>query len=110
MRKVKKSKSKIIRAVLKFCGILFVCLAFLGIVFPVIPTTPFLLMAAWCFMKSSERLYRWMMTNRIFGKYLKNYIEGKGVPLFIKIFVLTLLWLMIGYLIVFVFEDIFFRL
>jgi len=45
-----------------------------------------------------------MMTNRIFGKYLNNYIEGRGIPIQVKISVLTLLWLMIGYATLFIFE------
>lgn len=79
------------------CGILFVGLGALGIFLPLLPTTPFLLLAAACFIRSSERLYTWMMTNRIFGSYIKNYREKKAVPKRIKVFTLILLWAAIGY-------------
>lgn len=110
MRAVKRTENRFLRAVLKVLGILFVVLGITGIIVPLLPATPNFLIAAWCFMKSSDRLYHWLMTNRIFGKYLKNYTEGKGIPLQIKIGVLTLLWLMIGYAVLFVFENILVRI
>lgn len=110
MRVVKKTESRFLRAILIVLGILFVGLGILGIIIPMLPATPFFLLSAWCFMKSSDRLYRWLMTNRVFGKYLNNYIEGKGIPVRIKIVVLTLLWLVIGYAVLFIFENIYIRI
>jgi len=63
---------------------------------PVLPTTPFLLLAAACYLRSSERFYRWLLNNRILGFYIKNYLEGKGMPLSTKLFTISLLWLGIG--------------
>ncbi|MFH0864647.1 MAG: YbaN family protein, partial [Bacteroidota bacterium] len=110
MKAVKRTENRFLRAILRILGILFVGLGITGIIVPILPATPFFLLAAWCFMKSSERLYRWLMTNRIFGKYLKNYTEGKGIPLKIKVGVLTLLWLMIGYVVLFIFGHILIRI
>lgn len=110
MRAVKRTENKFLRAVLKILGILFVGLGILGIIFPVLPATPNFLIAAWCFMKSSDRLYHWLMTNRIFGKYLRNYTEGKGIPILLKAFLLTFLWLMIFYAIMYLFENIYIRI
>ena len=63
---------------------------------PVLPTTPFLLLAATCYARSSERFYHWLMTNRWFGEYIKNYREGRGIPLKQKVVTILLLWLTIG--------------
>jgi uncharacterized membrane protein YbaN (DUF454 family)/ubiquinone/menaquinone biosynthesis C-methylase UbiE len=68
----------------------------LGIFVPILPTTPFLLLAAACYMRSSERFYRWLLHNRIFGAYIGNYIEGRGMALKAKLFTITLLWVTIG--------------
>lgn len=67
-----------------------------GVFFPILPTTPFLLLAAYCYMRSSSRLYRWLLKNRFFGSYIRNYIEGRGMPLHLKIITIALLWLTIG--------------
>jgi len=80
------------RRLLVLCGVLMVVVASIGIFVPLLPTTPFLLIAATCFLKSSNRMYQWLLSNRIYGKYIKNYIEKKGVPVRIKILTLILLW------------------
>jgi uncharacterized protein len=81
-------------------GIFFVVLAAVGIFVPLLPTTPFLLLAAACFIRSSKKLYTWIMTNRIFGPYIKNYREKKAVPRRVKAVTLILLWAAIGFSIV----------
>jgi uncharacterized membrane protein YbaN (DUF454 family) len=68
----------------------------LGIFVPVLPTTPLLLLSAACFARSSDNFYHRLMHNRWFGKYLRNYKEGKGVPLRVKIVSISLLWVTIG--------------
>lgn len=67
-----------------------------GIALPVVPTTPFLLLAAACYGRSSVRCYRWLVTNRVFGRYLSDYLCGRGVPLRVKVTALTFLWVVIG--------------
>ena len=83
-------------------GVLCVALGVVGMFFPVLPTTPFLLLAAYLFVQSSSRFYHWLINNRWFGSYIRNYREGKGIPLKQKILTLALLWLSIGYAIGFV--------
>jgi uncharacterized membrane protein YbaN (DUF454 family) len=90
--------------VLIICGTISVALAILGILFPVLPTTPFLLLAAVCYGKSSPRFYAWLLNNRLFGLYIRNYREGRGIPLKQKVFTLLLLWLTIGSTIIFIVE------
>lgn len=60
-----------------------------------LPTTPFLLLSAACYARSSGRFYRWLTTNRLFGKYIRDYREKRGVPKRVKILSLTFLWITI---------------
>ena len=59
-------------------GLASVVAGAIGIVIPLLPTTPFLLLAAVCFVRSSDRLHRWLTTNRVFGSYLRNYREHRS--------------------------------
>jgi uncharacterized membrane protein YbaN (DUF454 family) len=77
-------------------GSVCVCIGVAGIFLPLLPTTPFLLLAAVCYAGSSPRFYRWLMNNRWFGRYIKNYREGKGLTLPTKIVSLLSLWITIG--------------
>lgn len=85
------------RGLLIAAGTLCVALAALGLFVPVLPTTPLLLLAAVCYARSSDRFYRWLVTNRWFGAYIRNYREGRGIALWHKVGALVLLWLTIGY-------------
>jgi len=98
------------RRLLIGAGTLFTGLGIIGIFIPILPTTPFLLLAAACYMRSSERFYQWLINNRIFGAYVRNYIEGRGMPVKIKIFTILLLWLTIGLTITFGVENIVIRI
>ena len=69
-------------------GVVAVILGSFGMVLPVLPTTPFLLLATYCFGKSSKKLHRVILENKIFGKYIRDYQEKKGITLKNKIFVL----------------------
>jgi uncharacterized membrane protein YbaN (DUF454 family) len=85
------------KLLLNLIGIVAVGLAILGVFLPLLPTTPFLLLASACFVRSSERLHRWMRHNPLFGEYLRNIEEKKGMPLRGKIIVLLLMWGSLGY-------------
>jgi uncharacterized protein len=63
-----------------------------GIFIPVLPTTPFLLLAAACFLKSSEKMYTWLIGHKVFGKYIENYIKYKAVSRNSKIVSIAVLW------------------
>ena len=77
-------------------GTIFLGIGIVGIFTPVLPTTPFLLLAAACYLRSSQRFHRWLMNNRVFGSYIRNYTEGRGIPLGVKLFTIALLWVTIG--------------
>lgn len=98
----KKITSNLKRRVLIIAGSFFVGLGILGIFLPILPTTPFLLLAAACYTKSSKRFYNWLINNKWLGNYIKNYREGKGVPLKVKVLSISFLWFTIGYSVVFV--------
>lgn len=90
-------RHRITKAFLIAAGTISLALGAIGIVLPILPTTPFLLLSAACYCRSSDRLYKWLLTNKWFGEYIKNYREGKGVPLKTKIIALTVLWATIAY-------------
>ena len=85
------------RIILIILGSFFVGLGILGIFLPLLPTTPFLLLAATCYVRSSERFYNWLLNTKWLGNYIKNYREGRGIPLSGKLLSVFLLWLTIGY-------------
>jgi uncharacterized membrane protein YbaN (DUF454 family) len=85
-----------VRVPLIAAGVLFVFLGVVGALVPVLPTTPFLLLAAACFVRSSERMHRWLHQNRVFGEYLRRYRDGEGISLASKIYTLALLWATLG--------------
>ena len=88
---------KTTRIILVVCGIFFIFLSILGMFLPILPTTPFLLLASVCFARSSKRINDWLLSNRWFGSYIRNYREGNGITLRHKVITISLLWLTIGY-------------
>jgi len=87
-----KKGQKVTRALWLLAGLICVGLGTVGMVMPILPTTPFLLAAAACFCKSSTRMYNWLLNNKWFGEYIKNYKEGRGLQMKTKITALTVLW------------------
>jgi uncharacterized membrane protein YbaN (DUF454 family) len=83
---------KILRTIWFIAGSICVALGVIGMVLPLLPTTPFLLAAAACYYKSSEKMHKWLLTNNLFGEYIRNYTEGKGLTKKTKITALTVLW------------------
>ena len=72
-------------------GILFVVLGAAGAVLPLLPTTPFILVAAWCFARSSPRLHRWLLSSKLFGPILRDWEAHRCVPLRAKIVALVMM-------------------
>ncbi|MFC1873307.1 YbaN family protein [Chloroflexota bacterium] len=85
-------KANIKRILLLTAGVLFAAIGTIGIFIPVLPTTPFFLLAAACFVRSSQKAYNWLLNNRLFGEYLKNYIERRGMSLKMKVLTILLMW------------------
>jgi uncharacterized membrane protein YbaN (DUF454 family) len=110
IEEVKITESRVKKTALISIGTLSVSLGIIGVFIPILPTTPFLLLAAACYIRSSRRLYTWLITNKYFGKFIINYREQKGIPLSIKISVLTLLWLTISLSAIYATENVWIRL
>jgi len=77
-------------------GIISVVFGTIGIVTPILPTTPFLLLAAYLFAKSSPKMHELLLKNKVFGQYLSNYFENKPIPVKQKIYSILFLWLGLG--------------
>lgn len=86
-----------IKILLIALGTLALVLAILGIFLPLLPTTPFLLLASACYVRSSSRLHHWLMGNRLVGQYLVNIQSGRGMPMRAKVTALLLLWASLAY-------------
>lgn len=82
-----------VRGILLAAGVLSTVLGVVGIFLPLLPTVPFLLLAAACFARSSERLHRWLVEHRHFGPMVRGYMEGSGIPRRAKITAVTLIWI-----------------
>jgi uncharacterized protein len=77
-------------------GTLCVVLGGIGVFLPLLPTTPFLLLAAYAYSRSSPRLHEWLLGNRWFGEYVRRYVEQRSMTLRHKVFVLLLLWIVLA--------------
>lgn len=82
---------------LNVVGCIAVVLALLGVFLPLLPTTPFLLLASVCFARGSTRMHRWLLDNQLFGEYLRNFEDGQGMPRKAKVITLTILWASLGF-------------
>ncbi|MBR5198991.1 MAG: YbaN family protein [Bacteroidales bacterium] len=78
-------------------GLLSLSLGILGIFLPVLPTTPFLLLASVLFLKSSKSLYDWLMNHPKLGPYISNFLVHKAIPLRVKIVSVSMVWITLLY-------------
>jgi len=101
---------KIRNLILMALGTLSLALGILGIFIPLLPTTPFLLLSAALYARSSKRFYYWLIYNKWLGRYIRDYREGRGVPLGVKIISIMLLWLTIGYAVFFLINPVWLRI
>lgn len=75
------------------CGTISLTLGIVGIFLPLLPTTPLVLLAALCYIRSSKRLYDWIINHKVFGNYIYNYITYKTVKKSIKVKAILFLWM-----------------
>jgi uncharacterized membrane protein YbaN (DUF454 family) len=104
------TSGRLVRGLLILAGTLFVGLGVLGIFLPLLPTTPFLLLAAACYARSSQRFYNWLLNNRWFGRYIKNYREKRGILLRVKMSTISILWITIAVSAIFATENLLVRM
>lgn len=85
-------RTRVKRALFTAAGTVFLVLGAAGVVVPLLPSTPFLLLSAACYVRGSERMHHWLLNNKWFGRYIRNYREGKGISAKSKVVALTVLW------------------
>jgi len=85
------------KTILIFTGTVCVGLGVLGMFLPLLPTTVFLLMAAYCYSRSSGRFHNWLLNNRLCGKYISNYQSGRGITASQKATTILTLLVSIGF-------------
>ncbi len=81
-----------VRYALIALGWLSIVLGVIGIFLPVLPTTPFILLAAWCFARSSERFHHWLLAHRRLGPIVHAWQSGEGLPRKVRNRIILLLW------------------
>lgn len=109
-REINVSTNPVIRWALIMSGFVLIGIGVLGMFLPLLPTTIFFILAAWCFARSSERFHHWLHHNRFFGRYLTNIRRGAGMPVRAKIFTIAFLWTGILVSAVFMTENLYVRI
>ncbi|MCF7953108.1 MAG: YbaN family protein [Spirochaetales bacterium] len=102
-------QNRALRILFIFLGHLSLLLGALGIILPGLPTTPFVLLSAYLFLRSSPRFYSWLISHPRFGPIIIRFQEGKGISLRLKIYALSMAYLFVGISIILV-DIVFFRL
>ena len=85
------------RIIFIILGLISFGLGIIGIIIPGLPTTPLILLSAYLFSKSSPKLHQWLLNNKYFGKYIKDYQANPSIPLKIKVLALISMWIMVLY-------------
>lgn len=94
------------RWILVILGTISLILGIIGIFLPLLPTTPFLLLTAFLYFRSSTKAYNWLISHKYFGPYIINYREKKIIPLRAKVLALILMWVSILNCIIFLIDKI----
>lgn len=98
-------RSKLSRAFWFSLGFISMSLGLIGIPVPGLPTTPFMILAAACFARSSQRFYDWIINNKLFGSHVKNYREGNGIPKRSKPLILGTMWIFVSFAVLVAIPD-----
>ena len=93
------------KIILTIFGLIAVGLGVAGAFLPVLPTTPFLLLAGTLFLKGNERLHHWLMNHPRLGVYISNFLVHKAIPMKVKIGSVSTLWITLLYCAIFVAEH-----
>lgn len=98
-------RSRAVRAVFVAAGFVFFGIGLAGVVLPVLPATPFMLLAAACFARGSERFYKWLLANRTFGPLIREWRQHRSIPYRTKMFAITLMSVTLATSILFFVND-----
>lgn len=89
-------RERVIRAFWVTCGTLSLVLGIIGIFLPLLPTTPFVLLAAACFARGSEKFHHWLITHKRFGPLVRDWQAHRSIPLRAKCLALAMMWTSMG--------------
>lgn len=92
-----RSRSRLVRLLYLAAGLVSLAVGVAGIVLPLVPTTPLVLLAAYCFARSSRRLHGWLIGHPRFGRYVSDFESGRGIPRRVKLFAIVLASLAFGF-------------
>ena len=106
---VEVARTRLARLLWTAAGTLSLAVGVVGIILPVLPTTPFVLIAAACYLRGSKKMYDKLVKNRYFGGYLRDYMEGRGVSKRATVVSITSLWILILLSVVFATNDLIIR-
>jgi uncharacterized membrane protein YbaN (DUF454 family) len=84
-----------LKVVMVFFGVVFLVVGIVGIVVPLLPTSPFLLLASACFLRSSKKLHHWLLNYPVLGMYIKSYLEYGAITQKSRVCTIALLWVTI---------------
>lgn len=101
--------SKVKRVIYLVIGTLALVLGAIGLFLPVLPTTPFVILAAACYLRSSKRMHAWILRSELFGETIENYQAGRGLKRDTKIRALGLMWAAISISAFFFVDQLIFR-
>ena len=103
------STSKVKRVIYLIIGTVALVLGALGLFLPVLPTTPFVILAAACYLRSSKRMHAWILQSRLFGETIEDFQAGRGLKRATKIRALVLMWATISISAFFFVDQLIFR-
>lgn len=92
-----RSRSRLVRLLYLAVGLVSLAVGVAGIVLPLVPTTPLVLLAAYCFARSSRRLHGWLIGHPRFGRYVSDFESGRGIPRRVKLSAIVLASLAFGF-------------
>lgn len=95
----------IVRWILIVLGTISLVLGIIGIFVPLLPTTPFLLLTAFLYFRSSPKAYNWLLNHKRLGPYIRNYREKKIIPVKTKVLALSLMWVSILNCVIFLIDK-----
>ena len=87
-----EKRKLVTKVLLNILGSFFLVVGILGIILPLLPATPFLLLASACYVRGSDRLHGWLMGHRYLGPYIVNIRDKRGMPVRAKVITLIILW------------------
>lgn len=102
MERILINLNKVIRVIFIILAFLFLGLGVIGVVLPILPTTPFLLLASFFFARGSDRFHRWFMKTGIYKRYIKDFIETRSMTIRnkVKTLMLSTTLLLVGFILV----------